>query len=187
MDNKIFDFIFKIALDDATKRVYSGNKSTILKNQTAKNILRQHINAILNGEAYDFYSTEQSFRKEVNKSNPDFTFGNCQKIINIVCKNFYITTYGNNDKKKNFQHCHCPMDRIMKNKVLELIASLNNFEINLANQVYTYKDIKKIFVPAWSKQNDTFQYRIFQACVSKLAQNDNISPLEFDYNYWQND
>ena len=46
---------------------------------------------------------------ETNGRSGQFTFGNAQKLINIVCKYFYIISYKDSSVREKFKYCHCPM------------------------------------------------------------------------------
>lgn len=99
----------------------------------------------------------------------------------MTVKYFYIATYKNSSKKKLFDKCHCPMDRIMIKKVIQLSKETEILQI--ANC-----DIKNIDC-SWSKLekiNDTIpiQYIKFQKAVSILAKQKGINPIEFDFVFW---
>lgn len=185
ISNKIFDFVFTMALRTATDRgVYKGNKNNILDNENAKRILKEYVNNIMDGKNYDFYFTADKLEKEIQKNNPDFCFGHVQKLINITCKYFYITVYYNSSLRKKFNNCHCPLDRKMKKKI---IIELKKHEKNLKSDIgYEYIDIKRLFKNAWSKMqnNNIEQYELYQKCINYLAEKSNVSPLEYDYIMW---
>lgn len=183
IDDSIFDFVYEIALRDATMRsAYVGPHENLIKGEHAQRVkkyINEYISNILNGNYPNFYETESIVEKELEQYN--FSFGNCQKLINMTVKYFYIATYKNSSKKKLFDKCHCPMDRIMIKKVIQLSKETEILQIAKC-------DIKNIDC-SWSKLekiNDTIpiQYIKFQEAVSILAKQKGINPIEFDFVFW---
>lgn len=183
IDDSIFDFVYEMALRDATMRsAYVGHNENLIKGEHAQRVkkyINEYISNILNGNYPNFYETESIVEKELEQYN--FSFGNCQKLINMTVKYFYIVTYKNSSKKKLFDKCHCPMDRIMIKKVIQLSKETEILQIAKC-------DIKNIDC-SWSKLekiNDTIpiQYIKFQKAVSILAKQKGINPIEFDFVFW---
>lgn len=203
VDDKIFDFIYEMAMRDATMqmayKVNKGeNKSAPKKCKGAKAIVRDYIDSLLNDTADNFYEVEDKFEKTINEElgnpqPPKFTFGNCQKVINMTVKYLYIATYANKELRKNFKNCHCPMDSIMidaaigklKEKIKEgkleydgtKCESVNDF-LEVINDKYAL-NIEKPNITylrnSWSnikKEGKTVppQYALFQEAVKYLAE-----------------
>ena len=102
-------------------------------------------------EKYDKRFLDVSFdlRKEINSHSQKegggcFTFGNAQKLINILMKYFYLHSFGNEKEKDNFKFCHCPMDHQLLENVWERRWKLNED---------TRKSLRKRtdFLSSWGK------------------------------------
>lgn len=203
VDDKIFDFIYTIAMRDATqqkayelkkdgltderKKSNEYKKELLLKNEGAKSIVREYIDDIIAGNNPCFYAVEEnlerSFEEFVEKHKlylTKFTFGNCQKLINMTVKYFYIVTYSDPTIRSHFNDCHCPMDNVMINMA---IKELNKSGKTLANFNTTSANLRK----SWSRivQGNKSQYDAFQEIVKYLAKQQGVSPIEYDYLMWK--
>lgn len=202
VDDKIFDFIYTIAMRDATlqkayeligyktskgaKKPDDYKKEELLQNSTAKDIIREYIDNIIAGNNPNFYDVEKDVEKSFDsfikgkKYLSSFTFGNCQKLINMTVKYFYIVTYSDPTIRSHFNDCHCPMDNVMINMA---IKELNKSGKTLANFNTTSANLRK----SWSRivQGNTSQYDAFQEIVKYLAQKQGVSPIEYDYLMWK--
>ena len=127
IDDKIFDFVYGLAMRDATmRRAYEGGKSTLVDSNEAKKTVHDYIKAILKGCNPSFYNCAAKV-KSCFKNDPQFSFGNTQKVINMTAKYMYITTYGENKTARNhFAKCHCPMDSYMMRCVIDKINEIDN-------------------------------------------------------------
>lgn len=188
VDDAIFDFVYELALRDATMRkAFSGNREWLRKSEEgnkAKQIVKNYINSVIEDGVPNFKNTVEDVWKALKNENGNhvFTFGNCQKLVNMTVKYMFITAYKNDEQREKFKDCHCPMDGIMIKRVVEL--ALDN--PNLLN----YNDVKKIKDCSWSRlefQDGQMpqEYVIFQNAIKVLARD--ISPIEFDYIQWQKD
>ncbi len=189
VDDKIFDFIYTIAMRDATLQqafdlTKSGlNKKTDLLNcKEAKKHVRKYIDDIIVGKKTDFYTVETDVETAFGQFIPgkNFTFGNCQKLINMTVKYFYIVTYSDPTIRSHFTDCHCPMDNVMINMA---INELNMSGKTLANFNTTSASLRK----SWSRivQGNKSQYDAFQEIVKYLAEQQGVSPIEYDYLMWK--
>lgn len=89
VDCRIFDFVYEMAMRDATMRTaFSGDRKNIRQNLQAKNAVHRYIDNILSGNEYDFYETESVVENALSKYG--FSFGNCQKLINMTAKYFIL-------------------------------------------------------------------------------------------------
>lgn len=175
-----------MAMRDATMRsAFSGDRKSIRQNMQAKNAVQKYINDILTGKEYSFYKTEIVVENALSQYG--FSFGNCQKLINMTAKYFYIATYGNEIIKNNFANCHCPMDSIMIKNAISSYSQKNEKE-------FCIKDIKKALANvSWSRLtrdgrgNVPQQYELFQQIISILAKEEGMTPLEYDYFRWNSD
>ncbi len=188
VDGKVFDFIYTIAMRDATLQqafdlTKSGltKKSELLNCEEAKKHVRKYIDDIIVGKKTDFYTVETDVETAFGQFVPgkNFTFGNCQKLINMTVKYFYIVTYSNPTMRSHFNNCHCPMDNVMIKTVKRELKNnkkpLNDF------------GIKNDDLKSWSKivKGETSQYDAFQKIVCYLAQKQGVSPIEYDYLMWK--
>lgn len=199
-DENIFKFIYLAAIRDAVlQKAYKGEKKWLEESDvlvSLKETLSEFIDKVLKGEYHcqedydaDFLSTAISVCEIINNNkkeaeNPDFTFGNAQKLINIMMKYFYITCYGKKAAKEKFKFCHCPMDQQMLKKVWCKRESLSHY-IPLGStdfmKSWGSENFKVLESP---KYNYPDRYRLFQEAVRDLAHKKGISPLEFDYREW---
>lgn len=213
--NKIFEFAYSAALRDATlQKAYAVEKKEIPLE--VKNIVRRYIDDILEDKKVCFESVAKDIdnmidqtqgKSEEELSGCDltkiFTFGNIQKLINMTAKYMFMACYADEKLAEKFKECHCPMDSIMigivKKKYDEEILQKGNG--NPENTKIPVEDSK---VSAdWSKTkwskigfNDyggeiaPYSYSVytkFQAMVSELANSEGITPLEFDFKYWNSE
>ncbi len=187
VDDAIFDFVYEMALRDATMRkAFCGNRELLREGdraEKAKDAVKTYVNSIVvDGDA----KAEDAIRKvwEAFGSFTDendkrlFSFGNCQKLVNMTAKYMFIATYKNDELRKKFSQCHCPMDSILINKVVDLAKGNPNCE-----------DIKRLKGCSWSRleyQNGEIppEYTTFQNAVKDLCEG--VYPIEFDYVQWQN-
>lgn len=188
MDKYIMNFVIGQAFIASTQRVYVNNRKNLLSNSKIKDILIDHVNSILTNGFADFYKTAIAINTAACTISNNFTFGIIQKLINITCEYMYIINYQNFQKRSNFNGCHCPMDR----KMLRIVISELSKYPFLCNSLSpnNFKDIKKkLSNVSWSKlvfnnnkQNGT--YDLYQDCIQVLTKHEGISPIEYDYKYW---
>lgn len=189
VDDKIFNFIYTIAMRDATLQqafdlTKSGltQKSDLLNCSAAKKLVRKYVDDIMAGKNPDFYAVEKDVETAFGQFIPgkNFTFGNCQKLINMTVKYFYIVTYSCPNIRSHFNDCHCPMDNVM---IKTVKRELKNNKIPLKDFNITSEELSK----SWSRivQGDTSQYDAFQEIVKYLAQKQGVSPIEYDYLMWK--
>lgn len=198
VDKLIFDFAYELALRDAVMRTaYLGDKSELRKCQKAKNIVREYADKIINGNHCndEFYKVADnlcnSFKGDIkipegSNEEPKFTFGNAQKLLNMTMKYLYIMCYKNNELRDKFQNCHCPMDGIMIDKVINELKKLKSEGASSVQQ-YTQKGyIGKLKGKPWSRlvRDDKAIYEQFQESVRFLADKQDLFPLEYDYFLW---
>lgn len=111
-----------------------------------------------------------------------FTFGNAQKLVNMMAKYMLISCYDKPELMKNFKDCHCPMDSIMIEVVFKKIKS--------GESTIKIEDLKTLSEStAWSALdyidgNVPKEYCEFQEIIGQLAELEEISRLEYDYIYW---
>lgn len=187
VDYRIFDFVYEMAMRDATMRTaFSGDRKNIRQNLQAKNAVHRYIDNILSGNEYDFYETESVVENALSKYG--FSFGNCQKLINMTAKYFYIASYGNEAIRKNFEKCHCPMDSVMIKNAVSFYSQKKD-----DNVCGDAKGVKKALANvSWSRLtrdqgNAPYQYELFQKVIANLAKEDDMTPLEYDYYAWNTD
>lgn len=198
LDDKIFRFIYIEAMRDAVIQLsYKGEKKWLMKLDFI-NSLKDEIEPLVNKVLNNDYSSQEEYDKDFllktisicktindKAKNNNFTFGNAQKLINIIIKHFYITSYKDDISKKKFKFCHCPMDRLLLENIWSKRKELDNDKI-LGNRDY--------FLKSWGNENFEVdetgkkmypkRYMLFQQAVRFLAQKDGINPLEYDYCVW---
>lgn len=201
-NNEIFDFVYAIAMRDATqqkayeligyktskgaKKLDDYKKEELLQNSIAKNIISKYIDDIIAGNNPNFYDVEkdveESFASFIKgkKYLSFFTFGNCQKLINMTVKYFYIVTYPCPTIRSYFNNCHCPMDNVM---IKTVKRELKNNKKPLKDFNITSAELSK----SWSRivQGNTSQYDTFQDIVKYLAKQQGVNPIEYDYLMWK--
>lgn len=187
VDKLIFDFVYELALRDAVMRTaYLGDKNKLRENWKGKDIVFDYANKIINNNEFDYYDIAKklcnSFDKFIDpkgNSKVQFNFGNAQKLLNMTMKYLYIMCYKNNELRKNFKNCHCPMDRIMIDKVKREFKSFQREERE--------KLKGKLKSISWSRLTfeDKDIYQQYQEAVKFLADKENLYPLEYDYFLWK--
>ena len=215
ISDEMFSFVFEMAFRDATLRsafqnpykddVDEEKKFSTLKKQIknkTESIVKEYISRILSSEEPGVKEPDTTkcimdvitaahkdivWKNNVNK-NQDFTFGNAQKLVNMTAKYFFILCYDNPGLMDRFKECHCPMDSIMIKIVLDKIQN---------HDISTIIDDAKPHLnknTTWStlsleKDNTGTpnEYSEFQKIIKHLADQENISPIQFDYKYWDPD
>lgn len=201
--DKIFDFVYTFAMRDATmqKAYYEEGKQVdkkkLLKCDDAKKEVIKYIDGIFDNEYIGFYETANkvvdAFGKFLKNDNPTFSFGNAQKLINMCAKYYYVSIRGNETLKKNFSVCHCPMDKIIVDIVIKKLDAYekkngSDDRIKGFKKKHTVNGDKEITWKSYLKQPwskaDKKQYELFQDIVLYLCEKERLTPLEFDYKYW---
>ena len=200
MDDKIFEFVYVSAMRDATlQQSFVGKKAWMTdcrKFKDSTKELKSFVSDVIEGNFKDSKSYDDRFLEvsiklcnEINSSSQNegngfFTFGNAQKLINIVMKYFYLHSYGNEAEKDYFRFCHCPMDS-------QLLKKVWGRRIELHDDTRESLGKRDEFLKSWGNEDFTDEnmdfperYKVFQTAVKELA-NDK-SPLEFDYYEWGN-
>lgn len=203
IQDKVFNFIYDMALRDAVlQRAYEGEKKHLFENTDARKITREYIDKVLSGEKPDFY--DAAIRVEQAFDEKEFSFGNAQKLINMSAKYMYISAYKNEnyaDFREKFSECHCPMDSIMIEKIIEEIEKLQDSSDkksveNLVKEKYKMRDEGgkerkwTVFLrQPWSRipSGKDEQYIVFQDIVKHLAKYKGLIPIEYDYIEWNSD
>lgn len=195
VDKLIFDFAYELALRDAVMRTaYLGDKNKLRENREGKDIVFDYANKIINNDEFDYYGIAKDlcnsfdeFIEPKENSKVQFNFGNAQKLLNMTMKYLYIMCYKNNELRDKFQNCHCPMDGIMIDKVINELKKLKS-EGDSSVQQYTQRGyIGFLKSKSWSRlsvSDDKAVYEQFQKSVKFLAKKQDLYPLEYDYYLW---
>ena len=188
INDKIFDFIYREAFGDATRRTTCASQSeSFLKNEEAKTIVHNYIDSILNNRKIKAVDVAQDVVRTIGGS---FTFGNAQKLVNMTAKYFYLLVYRDQGLRFCFDQCDCPMDLSMKQTVIKAYKRFldQNNQKHRGNTLLTIKKDGKDTINwdwvAWSKlttKEDIEIYNNFQSIVRFLAGREKISPIEYDY------
>ena len=178
IDDKIFNFAYSMAFRDATMRNafqrwdgedddrYHERKKIAAEN--SKVAVQEYITAIFDNEHPD----PSSVIKSIVDENRGFTFGNAQKLVNMVAKYMYISAYDDDRKIKYFDSCHCPMDSVML-KVVKRKRPEASWRTDFSWSRMT------------SDAGDTpIVYTEFQVLVKSIAEDEGVMPIEVDYLFW---
>ena len=179
MNDKIFQFIFKMAFNDATmrkafpKRPDESELSSIKQKiqSQVEDYIRGYLNNIIDGKINSNETSNIIIKVDEAGKDADerFSFGNAQKLVNMSAKYLYIVTYGNEELRNNFRYCHCPMDSVMIEKAME-------YDINgdlRRNISWSQLSSEKGEIPQ--------EYNIFQNIIKEQANELGCFPLEMDY------
>ena len=195
MDKAIFEFAYRMALDDATgQQAYKGrgegSKTKLRECAKAKQAVKEYIEAIFASDGQpDFEKTvaevEEAFEAHLTEEGDGvFTFGNAQKLVNMAAKYMFMATYDRPELRTQFAPCHCPMDSIMVDKIVAQVK-----EKELEDELGLKRGWVGCLRKPWSKITDDTreQYDLFQKLVSNLCSREDprISPVEFDFKNWQ--
>lgn len=200
LDEKIIQFVYVESIRDAVLQLaYRGQKSwleDISLFPESMAAIKQFIQNILAGQYHSIEEYNKDFLKtaivlcdEINTQggNTEFSFGNAQKLINLMVKYFYISSYGDKQKKQYFTYCHCPMDSILLGKIWAQRARLNASVVRKMNS-------RAAFLKSWGQEDFEMvqgerhipsRYLVFQEAVRMIAGKESLSPLEYDYCSWQ--
>ncbi len=207
INDMIFDFVYSCAMGDSTRQtsIRAGSKKRFLDyneepSKKAKDIVRSYIDAGIMGINNDFYAVANDVVGQLSSIDSEFTFGNSQKLINMTAKYLYIKAYNtnNNEMIMNYTMFHCPMDHKM---ICEVTKAYKKFLVNNSVDVKQDDTIRIVIngkettdwnKVAWSNlgsnkveiDNDILIYKKYQTMVSFFAGREGLSPLEFDYKYW---
>lgn len=198
MDDQILRFVYIEAMRDATlQKAYDNPDKKWLKSNEIYKMVEDDLKELVykvtterfkSEKEYDdyFYNVIKTIRCKINEKkeeNKEFTFGNTQKLLNIMLKYFYIYSYNNDDIKSRFKYCHCPMD----GQMMEYLWK-NREKIKIDK-------IKKEFVISWGDldfNDDSIipeQYIEYQSAIREMIKEDDrvdneMSPIEYDYYIW---
>lgn len=192
INNKIFAFAYTMAFRDATMRnafprrnnteseresneAFHERKDEI-KHHSEKTV-RAYIDSIIsesNQESYDSLCVIKALCDEHN-TNLGFSFGNAQKLVNMTAKYMYLSTYGDEKKRELFSNCHCPMDSVMMDRIVEKQEeySLGRIEFEIPWSRLKISDTKSLE-----------EYKRFQEYIQQIADKKKIYPIEVDFLLW---
>ena len=197
--DKIFNFVYVLSMREAVRQgAYSGERIWLVKVSCAKKATQDYIDRILFGAPFANQKDHDDFFLDTAKKicgcvkvselkpagTSDFTFGNAQKLINMVVKHFYVIYYYCNGIRDRFKYCHCPMDSNMLKIVWD---DFNSRDISNVLSGYT----KTKFNGSWSKEDFDKcsggipeRYRKYQEYIRKVCEQVGAIPIEYDYYMW---
>ena len=219
LNQAVFNFIYGCALRDAIlQKSFVGEKAWIAKVTEAEMLVKEYIDAVLRGD-FEGTSRERS-GKSLDKHNevfldtaikvcdvinnyvskPEltdkFTFGNAQKLINMVVKHVSahshcLNSLGHGSIREKFIFCHCPMDTIMLTQVWKEYA-------NAFGKEKRKQQLANDFCKAWGSEDFSLvdgkrgypqRYLDFQNALLEIVNynHGSIFPIEYDYLYWKTD
>lgn len=193
MQKLVFDFIYEMAVNDALNRVSglkAGDKTKLKNNVQIKEICEKYITYIIEGgeKGLTFYDAVEEIININNESEEGkiecLNFGKIQKLLNMLTKYYYIKYYdiADSEIKNRFKKCGTPMDSIMMTFVYESkYVVLQNTDSK--NRKVDKPGFKR---DGWSGMDDRKEYDKFQETIQDIIEEKNlsISPIEFDYQYW---
>ena len=208
---KIFDFVYILSMREAVRqKSFSGEKgwlydfsdSNMIK---ARGWVKDYIDRILFGvpfsdqEEHEGFFLETAIKicdsindsiKKPNQEPSKFTFGNSQKLINMVVKHFYIIYYYCENVRRKFIYCHCPMDSQMLKKVWKKYKSHESPKTLTGCT-------RKEFIKPWSQEDFDHdpsgkeiipqRYSKFQKYIREVCESEVMIPIEYDYEMWGNE
>jgi len=201
---QIFNFIYSCAMRDAIlQRAFVGKKDWVFSSDNAKTQLSKYIDCIINNSFHSqddhdsyFINTANEICKAINASKPPFakdvfSFGNAQKLINIMVKHTYSFCYITPELRDNFRFCHCPMDSVMLNEVWKRYGKKSGKEKRKATLKNT-----EFFCKAWGNEGQDGdiqpelcefpeRYLKYQTAIREIIGEGNLYPIEFDYVVWK--
>ncbi len=226
IDRRVFEFIYGCGMSDAIMRAaYSGkeSRSDLIKGNPSEtvDVVEDFANRVLSGEFYgcgDFKESCDRYDKAFKETAfavaaliPDFTFGNAQKLINIILKHLYVCGYNSPETREKFRFCHCPLDSKIAQVLMKLKFDFRknptwfNKEGYFLKKEYKqdtgkslddiYNTINNMSVSEksdkWSGLRDEKKYMEIQNIIREYCLKDpqkyGKNGIEFDYMLWQND
>lgn len=184
IDDKLFRFVYIVSMRDATlQKSYKSQKKWLEEDaivSLVQPILAPFVQKIIENRFVDQSSFDKAFIKaagdlcnviNTKAGNDEFSFGNAQKLINIMTKYFYIQAYRNPSIRDGFKYCHCPMDNQLLKKVKE----------ETKDPIFNdgWGDLK--FVKVNGENIFPEKYLKFQETVRRLAHKDGLTAVEYDY------
>lgn len=189
MENIVFDFIYKMALDDATRRIKGINQAIrkVIWNKKIKDdIVKKYTESVIKGENPDF---KDCINKILDVVHDEFkikiTFGIIQKLLSMTMKYLYIRYYGT-EIEKNFNCCNGPMDSVMRDSVLGYYDN-KKLEKKLENPGFDRETAwSKLDKGTSDKKYKLDNYDNFQKGLELIKDNENIcNKIELDFRLWK--
>ena len=197
-NNVLFHFVYVCAMRDAVlQKAYEGEKKWLSTKETieAENRVKIYIDHILEIGFTTQDEHDQEFVKvatdvcniinqKISRDGREghFSFGNAQKLINIICKYFYVICYKDLNLKENFRFCHCPMDGILLEHVWKETKKQNKMKAHEFKESWGKEEWK-------SNDGNNFElpdrYNLFQESIRYLAAKKGVWPIEYDYLVWE--
>lgn len=198
--NVLFHFVYVCAMRDAVlQKAYAGEKKWLWTTETicAENRIKEYIDHILEVGFQDQDEHDNEFMNVVldvcniinekimmDNREGHFSFGNAQKLINIICKYFYVICYRDTALKENFKCCHCPMDSILLDHVWEKIKKQVDIKGKEFRKSWGKEEVKNVDGNNYELPE---RYRLFQEKIRDLAGEKNVFPIEYDFLIWENE
>lgn len=185
LKKELYEFAYSEAVDDSTRRSFSGKTTVenIRKNESAKEAICSYVTkGIKKGvDLSDFLVCCDTVLDSID--DPDFSFGNAQKLINMTVKHLFISCYLDKTYRNSFKSFDCAMDRLMIHKVWMKYKTV--FPNDKETRIFVLKGIRtsdcsKI---AWSdldKSEGIDIYLKYQNMIRNLAKKEGVSPIEWE-------
>lgn len=176
----LIDYVLtKKAWRDATIRERFQKTSNIMvhKHEIIK-ILKNEITNNIDGICYDFDNWHKSICRI---DDYDMRYGVWQKFINMTFKYLYCMKDLFPEFRSVWSKCHCPIDSIIAKRLNEQLKQIGASESDLELSYQIAHSGKT----NWNSINEE-NYEKFQKQVQQVCAINCITPLEFDFVYWQN-
>lgn len=169
--------ISKRAWKDAVIRERFNANSPIKKNKTA--IISFIINELTNNSdaiCKDFNEWHNNICKSADYG---MRYGVWQKLINMAFKYLYCVKDLFPEYENVWSQCHCPIDSVIAGQLYKQLKLLGlpEDELELSRKIYLSNKI------TWNYISE-IDYKKFQNQVLTICKQQNITPLQFDFKYW---
>ncbi|MCM1224464.1 MAG: hypothetical protein NC548_59445 [Lachnospiraceae bacterium] len=146
---------------------------------------RQKITAILKAELVNNVSEicrdfDGWHKRLCNRKDYGMRYGVWQKFINMTFKYLYCVKECFSEFNDIWSKCHCPIDSIIAKRLNERLSAMGSSQDTLALS----KMISKSQIITWNNIGEE-NYEKFQEQVKIVCVAEGLTPLEFDFAYWQ--
>ncbi len=205
-------FFYTLAFKDATLRGAYADRDSL---QDLKKDLLASMQAYADGiqkEQKHPWENVDAFISAVYQANRGkynkFSYGNAQKAVNMFLKYLYGATIFAPQLKEEFKNCHCPVDSVIIDKLIELIDG--NQKPNLRKEYDDLEEQGVLEIARYKKNTkkakkgdfhlnsvgrkhfenivwsgmDKGEYQAIRNLLLALGKDDSCTQLELDYKYW---
>ncbi len=202
-------FCYLLAFKDATLR--GAYKRQDERESLKKDVMQSMKKYVKNADPLeDVDAFISAVYDENRKKYTAFSYGNAQKAVNMFLKYLYCATIFNAEAEAAFKNCHCPVDSVIIDKMIEQIVGgqkpqlLGAYKALEGQKILTIARYKKASAKTGAKAGDLklngvkrkyFEgvvwsgmdkdtYVAMRSLLLAWAKDDNCTQLELDYKYW---